>query len=105
LYIQQVVLRASELCPPKSLVERGVEGDDDDTEYPAIYQPLDKVAQVVLKRLLAEMAKSNTGRLLETAMGEVLAYLQVTQTTTTLAADQGTVPPTAAATALPTAAT
>lgn len=86
LYIQQVVLRASELCPPKSLVEHNVVwglNDTDDIDYPAIYQPLDKVAQVVLKRLLAEMAKSNTGRLLETAMGEVLAYLQVTQSTST----------------------
>ena len=68
--IQELIVRAAELCPPMSLV------DEDD--LPAIYQPLDKVAEVVWKRVLAEMAKSNTGRFFHTAMSEVLGYMKTT---------------------------
>lgn len=43
LQIDHVTVRASELTPPMSLL--------DDDKLPAIYQPIDKVWEVVWKRL------------------------------------------------------
>jgi hypothetical protein len=70
IYIETLVLRASELCPPMS------SKDETDPDLPAIYQPMDKIVDVVFRRLLAEMAKSNAGRLFSTALGEVLSFIQ-----------------------------
>jgi hypothetical protein len=67
IFIQQMVVRASELSPPMS--------SKDENDLPAIYQNVDRVAEIVMRRLLAEMAKSNTGKLLSTAMGEVLSVM------------------------------
>jgi hypothetical protein len=64
IVLREVVIRASELCPPLSSL--------DEEGYPAIYQRIDKVLEVVWKRVLTEMAKSQTGRFLSAAMGEVL---------------------------------
>jgi hypothetical protein len=47
----------------------------DSQELPAIYQSIDRVIEVVLRRLVAEMAKSNTGKLLSVSMGEVLSVM------------------------------
>ena len=66
IVIQQVAVRASELCPPLSAT--------DDDGLPELYQSFDKVIEVVWKRLLAEGAKSDTGFLFKAAMGEVLDY-------------------------------
>ncbi|KAL3922739.1 MAG: hypothetical protein SGILL_002042 [Bacillariaceae sp.] len=81
IFIQRMVVRASELCPPMSL--------KDDRDLPAIYQNVDMVVETVWKRLLAEMAKSNSGKLFSTAMGEVLSVMitnrQSGKATTTIA--------------------
>jgi hypothetical protein len=62
--ISEIVLRSSELCPPSSLL--------DDNGLPAIYQPLDKILELVWKRVLVGMAKANTSRFIQTALGEML---------------------------------
>jgi len=62
--IGEIVLRSSELCPPSSLL--------DENGLPAIYQPIEKIADVVLKRALVGLANSNTSRFLQTALGELL---------------------------------
>ncbi|CAB9511677.1 expressed unknown protein [Seminavis robusta] len=62
--ISEMVLRSAELCPPNSLL--------DDRGLPAVYQPLDTIADVVMKRALVGLAKSNTSRFLQTALGEFL---------------------------------
>jgi hypothetical protein len=67
IFIERLVVRASELSPPMSM--------KDDQDLPAIYQNVDRVAEIVWRRLLAEMAKSNTGKLFSTAMGEVLSVM------------------------------
>ena len=67
IVIGQVVLRAAELCPPLSLL--------DDEGLPALYQPIDKIMEVIMRRVLAEMAKSQSGRLLHSAVGEVLGFM------------------------------
>jgi hypothetical protein len=66
--IREVIIRASEFCPPMSLL--------DETGMPAIYQPMDKIVEVVWKRILAEIAKSNSGRLFQTALSEVLGFMK-----------------------------
>jgi hypothetical protein len=81
ILIQRMVVRASELSPPMS--------SKDENDLPAIYQKVDRVAEIVWRRLLAEMAKSNTGKLFSTAMGEVLSVMitnrQSGNATTTIA--------------------
>ena len=67
IYIQKLVLRSSELCPPMSM--------KDEDDLPAVFQNVDKVVEVVWRRLLAEIAKSNTGKLFSTAFGEILSVM------------------------------
>jgi hypothetical protein len=64
IILKEITIRPAELCPPMSSV--------DEQGHAALYQPLEKLVEVVWKRVLTEMAKSQTGRLLSTAMGEVL---------------------------------
>jgi hypothetical protein len=71
IYIEELIVRGSELCPPMSCVDKD--------GLPAVYQPLDKVWEVVWKRLLAESAKSQGGRLLNTALGEMLDFMKVSK--------------------------
>lgn len=91
IFIEGLIVRASELCPPMSL--------KDDQQLPAVYQTIDKIIEIVWRRLLAEMAKSNTGRLFQTAVGEVLSFIKSNPTGTST-----TTPPSTAA-ATTTAAT
>jgi hypothetical protein len=75
ILIRKVAIRASEFCPPLSSKDprtiRSQDMQDYDPSLPALYQPMDVYLDVVWKRVLAEMAKSNTGRFFQTAMGEV----------------------------------
>lgn len=59
--IKKLAIRSSEFCPPTSAK---------DQHGPAIYQTLNVCLEVVWKRILAEIAKSNTGRFFQTAIGE-----------------------------------
>lgn len=70
IFLENLVVRASELCPSMSLK------DENNPDLPAVYQPIDKILEIVWRRLLAEMAKSNGGRLFSTALGEVLSFIQ-----------------------------
>ena len=62
-----MILSSSELSPSLSSL--------DDHNLPAIYHNVDKIVEVVLRRLLVEIAKSNTGKLFSTAMSEVLTLM------------------------------
>lgn len=75
IYMERVVLRAAELCPPLSA--------RDDNNLPLVYQDMNKILDVVIKRVLTEMAKSNTGQFFQTAMEEVLDYWMDKDTATT----------------------
>lgn len=68
IYLDKVVLRAAELCPSLSAK------DDQNPHLPAVYQRLDRCFEIIWKRVLTEIAKSNTGAFIQTAMGEVLDY-------------------------------
>ena len=67
IYIENLVLGSSELCPPMSM--------KDVHNLPVIFQSVEKIMEVVWRRVLTEIAKSNTGRLFSTAMGEVLSVM------------------------------
>ena len=70
IFLQRVIVRASEFCPSFSAFdERG---------FPALYQPMDKVIDILIKRILAEMAKTNSGRLFQTALGEMMDMMETT---------------------------
>lgn len=76
IYIERMVLRSSELSPSMSMT--------DGNNLPAIYQSVDKVVEVVSRRLLVEIAKTktNTGKLFSTTVGEVLSVMVSNPTTT-----------------------
>ncbi len=67
IYIQKMVLTSSELCPPMSM--------KDEDNLPAVFQTVDKIGEVIWRRLLAEIAKSNTGKLFSTAFGEIVSVM------------------------------
>jgi len=68
IFLETLLVRASEMSPPISAT------DSDD--LPAVYQNVDKILEIAWRRLLAEMAKSNSGKLFSTAIGEVLSVMK-----------------------------
>jgi hypothetical protein len=65
IYLKEVIMTSFDLCPPSKIL--------DEDGLPAMGQRIDILADLVLKRLLAEMAKTNTGLLLNNALGEVFS--------------------------------
>jgi hypothetical protein len=61
IYLPWVSLKPAEFSPPLSAI--------DEQGWPLLYQPIDRTIDLLIKRLVAEMAKANTGRLFHTAMG------------------------------------
>jgi hypothetical protein len=88
IVIPAVAIRSNEFCPPlaakesksrpqsqnynSSLKHNENEDDYDPKLMPALYQTMDVYVDIVWKRVLAEVAKSNTDQLFQTAMGEVV---------------------------------
>ena len=100
IYIDHMNVRASELCPPLSLKDKD--------GLPAVYQTMDKIVDFVFRRLLAEMAKTNSGRLFQTAIGEVISFMKSNQTASgpaTTASSNGAQAATTTATATSTTTT
>ena len=50
---------------------------DSQTGMPVVGIPLDRAVDIILKRLVTEAAKSNTGKLIETAFGDVFSFLNM----------------------------
>lgn len=57
-----------------------VSARDTTTGLPVVGIPVDRAVDIILKRLMTEAAKSNTGRLLETAFGDVFSLMSVKST-------------------------
>jgi hypothetical protein len=95
IVIHRVSIRANEFCPPLIAKESRIRLqsqklnmvfepkflskeyneivlDYDPKHMPALYQTMDVFADIVWKRVLAEVAKSRTGQFFQTAMGEVV---------------------------------
>lgn len=64
--VQRIVVRPSEFGAPLTA--------KDENGFPVLYQPLDSAVDAIFKRVVGDMAKCNTGRLVRTAMGEVLDF-------------------------------
>ena len=64
--LERVAVRASEFGAPLSA--------KDEQGFPVLFQPLEKSTDAILKRVVGDIAKCNTGRLVRTAMGEVLDF-------------------------------
>ena len=70
IIIWELAITGAEFSPSMSL-------RDPTTGLPVIGIPVDQCGDIILKRLMTEAAKSNTGRLLETAFGDVFSFMNV----------------------------
>lgn len=66
IVVEHLAVRPSEFCAPLTV--------KDENGLPVLYRPINYCMDAIMKRVVAEMAKSNTGRLLKTAMGEILDF-------------------------------
>jgi len=69
ILLKEITFTASELAPPLSLRDNG---------KPAIGMTPDKYLDVLMKKIFHEMAKTNSGRVLETALSEVFNWMKYT---------------------------
>eukprot|EP00977_Amphora_coffeiformis_P018036 scaffold6091_cov164-Amphora_coffeaeformis.AAC.20 len=66
IVVEHLAVRPSEFCAPLTV--------KDEDGLPVLYRPINYCMDAIMKRVVAEMAKSNTGTLLKTAMGEILDF-------------------------------
>jgi hypothetical protein len=72
IVIWELAITGAELSPPMS-------ARDPTTGLPVVGIPIDRVVDIVLKRLVAEAAKSNTGSLFHTAFGDVFSFMDASR--------------------------
>ena len=70
IVIWELAITGAEFSPAMS-------ARDPHTGMPIVGIPVDRAVDIVLKRLMAEAAKSNTGRLLETAFGDMFSFMNM----------------------------
>ena len=68
IVIFELAVTGAELCPPMSARDR-------ESGMPMVGIPLDRLVDIIAKRIMAEVAKSNTGRLFQTAFGDVFSFV------------------------------
>ena len=68
IVIFELAMTGAELCPP--MTARCPE-----TGMPVVGISVDRLVDILLKRIMAEIAKSNTGRLFQTAFGDVFSFV------------------------------
>jgi len=68
IVIFELAITGAELCPPMS-------ARDSTTGMPVVGIAMDRLIDMILKRIMAEVAKSNTGRLMQTAFGDVFSFV------------------------------
>ena len=70
IVVWELAITSAEFSPPMS-------ARDVNTGLPVVGITIDRVVDIVVNRLLAETAKSNTGRLFQTAIGDVFSFMEV----------------------------
>ncbi|KAL3781740.1 hypothetical protein HJC23_004839 [Cyclotella cryptica] len=70
IVIWELAITGAEFSPPMS-------ARDSHTGLPVVGIPVDRAVDIILKRLMTEAAKSNTGKLLETAFGDVFSVMNI----------------------------
>lgn len=68
IVIFELAVTGAELCPPMS-------ARDPRTGMPVVAISIDRLVDILLKRIMGEAAKSNTGRLFGTAFGDVFSFV------------------------------
>lgn len=68
IVIFELAITGAELCPPMS-------ARCPSTGLPVVGIAVDRLIDIILKRITAEVAKSNTGRLFQTAFGDVFSFV------------------------------
>jgi len=68
IVIFELAITGAELCPPMS-ARCPVTG------MPVVGISIDRLVDIIMKRIMAEVAKSNTGRLFQTAFGDVFSFV------------------------------
>ncbi|KAL7553061.1 hypothetical protein ACHAWF_016310 [Thalassiosira exigua] len=68
IVIFELALTGAELCPPMS-------SRDPTSGMAVVGITIDRLVDIILKRVMAEAAKSNTGRLFQTAFGDVFSFV------------------------------
>jgi len=68
LVIFEMAITGAELSPPMS-------ARDKYTGLPVVGINMDRFVDIIVKRILAELAKSNTGRIFRTAFGDVFSFM------------------------------
>lgn len=68
IVIFELAITGAELCPPMS-------ARDSTNGMPVVGISMDQLVDIILKRIMAEVAKSNTGRLMQTAFGDVFSFV------------------------------
>ncbi len=66
--IFELAVTGAELCPPMS-------ARDPSSGMPVVGIPIDRLIDILMKRVMAEVAKSETGRLFQTAFGDVFSFI------------------------------
>ena len=77
IYLKELSLTASELAPPINSRDEltALDQPHDKLNYDMLGMTPDRIVDTVLKKGYAEMAKTNAGRVLETAFSEVFAWM------------------------------
>lgn len=68
IVIFELAITGAELCPPMSARDR-------ESGMPVVGISMDRLVDIIMKRIMAEVAKSNTGRLFQTAFGDVFSFV------------------------------
>lgn len=74
IYLKELSFSASELAPPSNSLN-AQDNNNDQLNYELLGMTPDRIVDTVLKKGYAEMAKTNAGRVLETAFSEVFAWM------------------------------
>lgn len=68
IVIFELALTSAEMSPSMS-------SRDPNTGLPVVGIPMDRLMDIIIKKLMAEVAKYNTGRLFQTAFGDVFSFV------------------------------
>ncbi|KAL7535442.1 hypothetical protein ACHAXR_008755 [Thalassiosira sp. AJA248-18] len=68
IVIFELAITGAELCAPMS-------ARDSTSGLPVVGISIDRLVDIIMKRIMAEVAKSNTGRLFQTAFGDVFSFV------------------------------
>merc|ERR1711862_510082 len=73
IYLKELTLTAAELAPPIT------SSRDEETGLPPIGMTPDKIIDTILRKVYVEMAKSNAGKVFNSAFKEIFSWMKKTE--------------------------